>query len=174
MNRKLLIGIIVVLVLLLAGLSAMLVLGNNNANQTNNNRGDTSTENTDDKDVESEAPEMPVQEGVITGSLTYPSEAIPDDIVIHAYNLETRQDFFVRDHIGGEEYQYGVGFKINVPPGRYHVYGVRTSDPGQRAYYNEFVKCGMKTECSDRSNIEVTVEAGEEAKGVVVGDWYNT
>lgn len=127
----------------------------------------------EDDTVDSDTTEEVATDGTITGSLTYPSEGIPPDMEIHAYNTVTEHDYFVRDHLSGEEYAYGVGFRMDVPAGTYYVYGVLPSNPDQKAYYNEFVRCGMSVDCTDMTKVVVTVEAGKETKGVVVGDWYN-
>jgi hypothetical protein len=134
----------------------------------------TSETRSEKNQLPGDATKEPVEEGTITGSLTYPSEGIPADLVIHAFNTETRQDFFVKDHLKDSRFKYGVGYKITVPAGKYHVYGVLGSQPDQRAYYDEFIKCGADTtKCEDLSRIVVTVEPGKESEDAIVGDWYN-
>lgn len=137
-----------------------------------NSESTVATKKNDDKKVNTENTPT-VKEGTISGSLTYPSESIPDDLIIYALNLDTQKEYFTKDHIKGSEYQYEVGYRVSVPEGKYHVYGVLSSDPQTKAYYNEFVKCGLTVDCKDYSKLEVKVDAGKETSDVTVGDWYN-
>lgn len=114
-----------------------------------------------------------VKEGTISGSLTYPSEGIPEDLVVYALNLDTNKEYYTKEHITDAHYQYGTGYKVSVPEGRYYVYGIVASSPQSKAYYDEFVRCGMNVNCSDTSKVEVKVEADKETTNVMVGDWYN-
>jgi hypothetical protein len=120
------------------------------------------------------------QTGVIEGLLSYPSEFIPDDMVICAENLATKQIYSTHKHVKAKKYQYKVGYKLTVPPGDYHVYA-QLPDPATygaeypkdyRAYYSEFVKCGMSIECKDHTPIVVTVKSGETLSGIDPQDWY--
>ena len=90
------------------------------------------------------------QSGVIEGSLSYPSEFIPDDMTICAENLATKKIYCTNKHLNPRKYRYKVGYKLTVPPGDYHVFA-QLPDPARygatypkdyRAYYSEFVKCG--------------------------------
>jgi hypothetical protein len=121
------------------------------------------------------------QPGVIEGSLSYPSEFIPDDMTICAENLATKQIYSTRKHVKAKKYQYKVGYKLAVPPGDYHVYA-QLPDPDRygatyskdyRAYYSQFVKCGMSVECQDHTPIVVKAKSGETVSGVDPQDWYN-
>ena len=115
-----------------------------------------------------------VKEGTIQGSLTYPTDGgIPADFEVRATNLETGKEYVTKEHIKGAGYTYGSGYKLAVPAGKYHVYGVLTSKPQEKAYYNKFVTCGMAYGCNDFTKIEVTVEPGKETADIMVGDWYN-
>jgi len=121
------------------------------------------------------------QTGVIEGSLSYPSEFIPDDMTICAENQATKKIYCTNKHLKARKYRYEVGYKLTVPPGDYHVYA-QLPDPARygatypkdyRAYYSEFVKCGMSVECQDHTPIVVQVKSGETAKGIDPQDWYN-
>jgi len=113
------------------------------------------------------APAKPAPEaGKIAGSLSYPSDYLPDDLEVCA-----------EDTTSGEVTCKG-GFKDNsyameLPVGIYHVWA-RTDDyeAGYRAYYNEAVRCGLDVTCADRSAIDVAVKAGETVTGVDPADWY--
>jgi hypothetical protein len=119
------------------------------------------------------------QSGVIEGSLSYPSEFIPDDMTICAENLATKKIYCTDKHLNARKYRYKVGYKLAVPPGDYHVYA-QLPDPARygatypkdyRAYYSEFVKCGMSVECKDHTPIVVIVKSGSTTSGVDPWDW---
>ena len=131
--------------------------------------------NTTEAAVEDDAakPEEVTEMGTITGSLTFPSEGIPADMMVHAVNLDTGKEYTTMEQLKGSEYTYGVGYSIEVPAGRYNVYGMTSQMSGTKAYYNKFITCGMSVECTDTSKIEVTVEAGENVADITVGDWWS-
>ncbi len=119
--------------------------------------------------------------GVIEGSLGYPSEFIPPDMVICAENLATKQLHSTNKHLKAKKYKYKEGYKLTVPPGDYHVFA-RLPDPAiygaeypkdYRAYYSEFVKCGMTEKCTSHAPIVVRVKAGETVSGVDPMDWHH-
>ena len=118
--------------------------------------------------------------GVIEGSLSYPSDFIPPDMTISAENLATKQIYSTRKHLKSKKYQYQVGYKLTVPPGDYHVYA-QLPDPARygaeypkdyRAYYSEFVKCGMTENCPSHAPILIRVKSGETVSGIDPMDWY--
>jgi hypothetical protein len=118
--------------------------------------------------------------GVIEGSLSYPSEFIPDDMIIGAENLATRKIYCTDKHIDSRKYTYKVGYKLTVPPGDYHVYA-QLPDPAKygadmpkdyRAYYSDFVKCGMSVDCKSHAPIVVKVKSGQTVIGIDPQDWY--
>jgi hypothetical protein len=89
----------------------------------------------------------PPERGVIEGSLSYPSEFIPDDMTICAENQATKKIYCTNKHLKGKKYRYKVGYKLEAPAGHYHVYA-QLPDPARygagyakdyRAYYSEFV-----------------------------------
>ena len=120
------------------------------------------------------------QAGVIEGSLSYPSEFIPPDMTICAENLATKKLSCTLKHLKAKKYMYKVGYKLEVPPGDYQVYAY-LPDPARygasypkdyRAYYSEFVKCGMSVDCPSHVAIVVKVKSGETVSGIDPQDWY--
>ena len=120
------------------------------------------------------------QSGVIEGSLSYPSDFIPPDMTICAENLATKKIYSTNQHLKAQKYRYKVGYKLEVPPGDYHVYA-QLPDPAKygagypkdyRAYYSEFVKCGMSVDCTSHAPIVVKVPSGETVGGIDPQDWY--
>lgn len=110
--------------------------------------------------------------GTIQGSLTYPSDYIPANLEVYATNLETNKEYVTKVHLTGGEYEYGVGYSLDVPAGRYYVYGILSDRPDQRAYYDQHIICGIKVECTDTAKVEVKVEAGQKTADVMVGNWW--
>jgi len=103
--------------------------------------------------------------GMVTGTLAYPSEVLPAQRVC-AVDLATDKEY-CRHAAEGE-----AAFTIAAPAGEYWVYAVLPDDAsGKRAYYSEFVRCGLSTECKDHTPVTVVVEAGTDAEAHP-HDWY--
>lgn len=163
-------SLIVIIFLIIALLGALGFIFWQNVMQ--NNQTNTETQST--QEVQKDTEEMTVENGRITGSLTYPSEGIPDDLIVYAKNIESDEMYSTDEHLFDDTYEYGVGYSLSVPEGRYYVYAVLSSNPSQEAYYNEFIECGILAECTDTTKIEVVVNAGETTSNIMVGDWWNS
>ena len=114
--------------------------------------------------------------GTIEGSLSFPSEGIPSNLTVCAENNSTKKKYCTKEHLQDEKYTIGVGYKIEVPAGKYLVFAYLPPDtgkPADRAYYNEFVTCGLSVDCTSHKPIVVTVTAGKTTSGVDPQDWYN-
>ncbi|MEX0895332.1 MAG: hypothetical protein WDZ94_00135 [Patescibacteria group bacterium] len=109
--------------------------------------------------------------GTITGSLSFPSEVIPP-MIICAETLESDDEFCTEDTIENDRFEYELGYEITVPVGQYYVYASLPNDP-YRAYYNEFVVCGLSVECESHDKLIVEVAAGEMVTDIDPQDWYN-
>lgn len=115
-----------------------------------------------------------LQTGTIEGSLSYPSEGIPQDLQVCAETLIGVQFECTSTHIQDSKYTYGSGYKLELPPGKYYVYAqVPSFNSGYKAYYSEFVTCGLSINCPSHKPIEVEVTAGATLTGVDPQDWYN-
>ena len=109
--------------------------------------------------------------GKIHGKLSYPSEMIPEDMVICAENPESARSFCTGDRVmNGEEPTNE--YELEVPAGVYQVFAYLPANPSTRAYYSEFVTCGLLATCPSHTPIEVTVKSGEVVNDVDPGDWY--
>jgi hypothetical protein len=107
----------------------------------------------------------PILTGTIQGKLSYPSEMLPKQSIC-AVNQATTLE------ICSEEYE-GNTYKITVPAGTYQVYARVIGQPnGSKAYYSEFVTCGLKYGCPSHKPIDVVVKAGETVQNIDPGDWY--
>lgn len=58
--------------------------------------------------------------GYIEGSLSYPSEIIPN-MYVCARNTETKYEYCTDQNILDSKYTYGKGYKLEVPAGNYQV-----------------------------------------------------
>lgn len=110
--------------------------------------------------------------GIIEGSLSYPSEGIPKNLTVCAQNSQSEEVTCTDKQIKDPKYTYGVGFILEVSVGTYLVYAIL---PGNeyRAYYSEFVTCGLSVNCPSHKPIEVKVNPSQTTGGVDPHDWYN-
>lgn len=107
--------------------------------------------------------------GRIEGRLSYPSDYIPRDMVVCAEDILSK-----RNHCDSKRRRDGdaESYTLMVPPGKYHVYA-RTSDlPNVRAYYSEFVTCGLDAKCPSHEPLVVEVKPGATVTSVHPQDWY--
>lgn len=103
--------------------------------------------------------------GTISGTITYPDERTPQ-LLVCAVNLKTEKKQCVQTLPDTPSYA------IRVPEGEYWVYSELDDDPtGRKAWYSEYLKCGLLPECKDHSPIAVTVENGEITEAHP-NDWY--
>lgn len=112
------------------------------------------------------------ESGKITGSLSFPSETIPENMVVCAKNLQSGEEICTDAHIEGDQFTYGRGYELEVPTGTYEVFAYLPLDPNRKAYYNEFVTCGLSIDCESHEPIPVAVSAGQSVEGVDPQDWY--
>lgn len=173
-NGKLLIIILVVIIAIMAGTIGFMVWQNiSKSNQIDLDNTSSNQTATSNQSTEQSLKTEPVSTGTISGSLTYPAGGIPESLTVHALNLDTNKEYTTSNHINDSKYQYGVGYTLEVPAGRYHVYSTLAENPGKKGYHNQFVVCGMSVSCTNTDIIEVQVRAGETTDDVTVGDWYN-
>jgi len=107
---------------------------------------------------------------IIEGSLSYPSEGIPPNLKTCAENITTKQNYCTTQQIKDKKFQYGIGYRLEVPIGEYNVYSQVGTE--YKAYYSEFVTCGLKQDCPSHKSIKVTVTAGQVTTQINPGDWY--
>lgn len=115
------------------------------------------------------------QGGVIEGNLIYPSEVLPPQTVC-AENIQTKKSICTNLNV---QINGKPGYRLTLPPGEYEVYAFLTSEgptpspTTQKAYYNEFVTCGLKASCTSHKAIVVTVESGKTSSDINPHDWYS-
>ena len=118
------------------------------------------------------------QTGVITGALSYPSDFDFPRMIVCAEAVDSKRIHCTDKRITNRRNRR-VTYKLRVPAGDYYVFAtiVNDDDPaedyrGYKAYYSEFVKCGLSVNCPSHEPIKVTVRAGRTLTGIDPGDWY--
>lgn len=105
--------------------------------------------------------------GRIEGTLSYPSDYIPA-LRVCAKNIKNNSQRCIQTQKNQKPY------KIEIPPGTYHVYAsVTIAGQTDTAYYSRAVTCGLRYECKDHRPIPVTVKSGQVVRGINPQDWYN-
>lgn len=115
-------------------------------------------------------PSQQTQTGFIDGSLSFPSERIPPQEVC-AESIKTQQKYCTSTNIENDKYQYGKGYRLEVPEGDYYVFAT-SGGPDYKAYYSEFVTCGFSVNCSSHQSIIVKVFSGKTTSNIDPQDWY--
>lgn len=114
----------------------------------------------------------------ISGTFSYPSDHIPSDLEVCAEGVDSKAQYCTARKIMAKT---ETRYELNVPPGRYHVFArhsdrqsasAENMDPDYRAYYSDFVTCGLNVNCPSHQPIAVEALAG---KTVTADphDWYN-
>lgn len=107
--------------------------------------------------------------GTIEGEISYPSDYIPPDMQICAEDIATKQLACTsRKTRAGKQMRYSM----SLPAGEYFVFAQTKDSPGQRAYYSEFVVCGLNAACKSHKPIAVAVAPGVARKQIDPQDWY--
>lgn len=101
----------------------------------------------------------------ITGSLSYPSEAIPPLRVV-AFDVLTQEPVASVETAAGQS-----SYTLPVPNGVYYVVAY-TQDGSLAGGYSAAVLCGLSVSCTDHSLIPVPAANGMASDGIDPGDWY--
>jgi hypothetical protein len=126
-------------------------------------------------------PELKVsaqQTGVITGALSYPSDFDFPKMIVCAEAVNSKSIHCTDKRVLNRR-THRFSYKLTLPAGSYYVFAtiVNGEEPvdsyrGYKAYYSEFVKCGLSVDCPSHAPIKVTLRAGQTAAGIDPGDWY--
>ncbi len=106
--------------------------------------------------------------GFILGSYSYPGEYIPADLKICAVSVSDSTATYCTTIMNRKNFTY----KMKLPAGEYFVYA-ETKDITDKAYYSEFVLCGMNVNCPCHKKIIVKVIAKKKTKNINPTDWYH-
>jgi hypothetical protein len=80
----------------------------------------------------------------------------------------------------GDEFDYGYGYELKVPPDTYHVFAhlVEEATKGTgytdeyKAYYSEFITCGGDIKCTSHKPVSIKVERNSLVQNADPVDWY--
>lgn len=128
--------------------------------------------------IESKASASAQKTAVITGALSYPSDFDFPEMIVCAEAVNSKRihctEKRIRNRRNGK-----FTYKLRVPAGDYYVFAiiVNSEEPvddvrGYKAYYSEFVTCGLSVDCPSHAPIKVSVRAGQTLTGINPGDWY--
>lgn len=104
--------------------------------------------------------------GGISGTLSYPSEGIPPQVVV-AFDTKTNAYYWVITQQDQTTYQID-----NLPVGTYYVVAYVLPDGKLVGAYDQFYLCGLNQGCNDFSLVEVPVTAGAVTPNINPGNWY--
>ena len=128
--------------------------------------------------VDSTPSPIGVAPGTIEGWTLYPSEFNPAQRVCAQSVADPAYERCA--DVPEQEGPESPTFSIKVAPGVYHVYAT-LRNPGDlglqeetRAYWTEFVRCGLWADCPSHAKIEVQVASGQTVTGILPHDWYDT
>lgn len=123
------------------------------------------------------------QSGKISGKLTYPGEGIPTDLVLcvtvtslyaePTYCSDDSSSRLTAAKIAFRVNRRGATYTVTLPAASYYIYAKTGEMRGHKAYYNDFVKCGMSVDCTSKTPIVVKVKAGQTRTGITVGDFWD-
>jgi len=120
--------------------------------------------------------------GTVSGNIMYPSSGIPTKIKVFAEDTKTAKTYEATvSFVTGTSTDMAASatYSVSVPAGTYYIYGTLTDFNDQngtpwKAYYNQFVICGMAASCKDATKVVVTVAAAGKVENITIGDWYPT
>lgn len=117
--------------------------------------------------VGSDAVASEPRSGVVKGAVTYPSEVLPADLEVCAHP-EGRERPLVctRNFVADKGSASGVGYRLELPQGRYQVFARTSQLPNVRAYALTTRRNGSEVP------LPVTVRSGEVTHGVDAAGWY--
>jgi hypothetical protein len=103
--------------------------------------------------------------GTVRGDLSYPSDAIPEDLKVCWRNLQTEESDCLKP-------SSDRSYEIKLPEGEYHVWARPDSDTSFRGFYSAASKCGLSVDCLSHRPLVVPVIADQTTSGIDPSDWY--
>ena len=118
------------------------------------------------------------QTAIITGELSYPSDFDFPRMIVCAEAVNAKS-IHCTDKRTQNRRSRKVTYKLRVPAGSYYIFATIVNGDelvedvrGYKAYYSEFVRCGLSVDCPSHERVKVTVHAGQTLTGINPGDWY--
>jgi hypothetical protein len=116
-----------------------------------------------------DSPNPQPQTGSIRGRLGYPSEVVPDLIIV-AFLYGTDTFYSIVTDLNQTEYQFS-----ELPAGNYHLVAYTRGEDafpeGLAGGYTQAVLCGMQEGCNDHSLVDVRVVEGKIVENADILDW---
>lgn len=107
------------------------------------------------------------EQGKAEGRLAYPSEMIPELLVV-AFNSQDNSEFYYEKTDLNQ-----TSYEIQLPEGNYYLVSYVLDEEGSYGGgYTEAVGCGLSVECEDHSLIEVEVKDNTVLEDIDLTDWY--
>lgn len=161
----------IILVLIIVGLLGFIGWNYMQQNGKNNKSADAAQTASTKKATPTPAA---VEYGTIKGKASYPAEALPADEEVCAQKIDDASAKPVCINVGKTQ---TINYELKVPTGDYYVYSTSAQFPtaNYRAYYNEYVKCGLQYTCPASGHlqyIKVSVAKDALVSSVDPGDWY--
>lgn len=169
-----------ILVAVVVGVSLFFVNLNNMADQ--NELGESGQDVVTDADIDidtgngQDTADDSTSTGFVTGRLCFPSEFIPDGW-IYAKNTATQEEF--SQFYSGSVMGGGTTYTFELSEGTYYLrYGAKPyldEDTVLYGYHTEQCPTGGEETCAQdnvRTNVAITVTAGETVSGVDLCDFY--
>lgn len=105
--------------------------------------------------------------GKVSGRLSYPSEMIPELLVV-AFNSQNLEEYeYIKTEINQSSYE------LELPEGTYFLVSYILDEPGNYGGgYTNAVSCGLSVECENHDLVEIDVEKTSVLTGIDLTDWY--
>jgi hypothetical protein len=116
---------------------------------------------------------LPPPFGKISGTLTYPSEGVPTDLMVCVEEITDNITLCSDGQKSDEIFTFSsssLNYSVELLDGTYYIYALYD---GKKAYYTEFVRCGMNYNCKSHKKIPITLKNGNAVSGITLGDWYD-
>jgi hypothetical protein len=115
------------------------------------------------------SPSPQPQTGTIRGRLGYPSEVVPELLVV-AFLYGTDTYYSIATEYNQTEYQLS-----DIPAGNYHIVAYTSGGDafpqGLAGGYTQAVVCGMQETCSNHNLVDVMVIGGQAVENTDILDW---
>ena len=99
----------------------------------------------------------------------YPSEVIPPELEVCAEEPRGVVVACTDEHLRQNDAEM---YRLVVPAGSYYIFARLPYADANRAYFSEFVRCGLSAGCPSHERILVNIAAGQTITGIDPHDWY--
>jgi len=121
------------------------------------------------------------ENGTVSGKITYPSSGVPTKVKVFAEDTKTGKIYEATVTFAETttDMSSTATYSVAIPAGSYYIYGTLAGFNDQngspwKAYYNQFVVCGLAATCTDTTKVVVNVESAGKVQNITIGDWYPT